>query len=116
MDIIRTQEPSFQFVEIYKEDGATSQPSKFTALAAASLNTFTADQSKILVANISSNSVLYQETITEISVSETILNGIGVYGLGPHLYSQNDQNSKIIGHDGSGNNAINTAVRVDLKF
>lgn len=40
---------------------------------------------------------------------------MGVYGLGPHLYSQNDPNSLIIGHDGSGNNAINTAARIDLK-
>ena len=49
-----------------------------------------------------------------MTTAEAFINTIGVYGLGPHLYSQNDQNSKIIGHDGSGNNAINTAARIDL--
>ncbi|MEO0341213.1 MAG: serine hydrolase, partial [Bacteroidota bacterium] len=28
---------------------------------------------------------------------------------------QQDQNSTIIGHDGSGNNAINTAARIDIQ-
>ena len=50
-----------------------------------------------------------------MSEPETFINDMGVYGLGPHLYSQKDQNSKVIGHDGSGNNALNTAARIDLK-
>jgi len=111
---VLSDKPNIQLAQIYKEDGKTRQPNKFTALAAASLFTSTADLSKFLKANISSNAVLSKETITKMSASETFINDIGVYGLGPHLYSQNNQNSNIIGHDGSGNNAINTAARIDL--
>jgi len=110
-----TEKPNVQLAQIYKEDGTTRPINKFTALAAASLFTSTADLFKFLEANISSNVVLSQETIMEMSTPETFINDIGVYGLGPHLYSQNDPNSNIIGHDGSGNNAINTAARIDLK-
>lgn len=104
-----------QLADVYKVDGTTRQMKKFTALAAAGLYTTTADLSKFLAASISSNPVLSEETITQMSASETFIGDIGVYGLGPHLYSQNDPNSHIIGHDGSGNDAINTAARLDLK-
>lgn len=50
------------------------------------------------------------------SKPQTYINNSPVYGLGPHLYSQNDKNSNIIGHDGSGNNTINTAARIDIKL
>ena len=112
---VLTEKPNIQLAQIYKDDGTTRQMNKFTALAAASLFTSTADLFKFLEANISSNAVLSKETIAKMSIPETFINNIGVYGLGPHLYSQNDQKSNIIGHDGSGNNAINTAARIDLK-
>ncbi|WP_432411549.1 serine hydrolase domain-containing protein [Rasiella sp. SM2506] len=112
---VRSEKPQLQFAKIYKDDGTTRQFNTFTALAAASLNTSTSDLSKFLLANVSRNSVLSEELITKMSTPETFINKIGVYGLGPHLYSQNDENSVIIGHDGSGNNAINTAARIDLK-
>jgi CubicO group peptidase (beta-lactamase class C family) len=112
---VLAEKPSIQLAQIYKDDGTIREMNKFTALAAASLFTTTADLSKFLKANISNNPVISKETITEMSKPETFINNIGVYGLGPHLYSQNDQKSNIIGHDGSGNNAINTAARIDLK-
>jgi len=112
---VLTEKPNIQLAQIYKDDGTTRQMNKFTALAAASLFTSTADLFKFLEANISSNAVLSKETIAKMTMPETFINNIGVYGLGPHLYSQNDQKSNIIGHDGSGNNAINTAARIDLK-
>jgi len=112
---VLTEKPNIQLALIYKNDGTTREMNKFTTLAAASLFTSTADLSKFLEANISSNAVLSKETITKMSTPETFINDIAVYGLGPHLYSQNDQKSNIIGHDGSGNNAINTAARIDLK-
>lgn len=108
-------ESNLQLARIYKENGETRPMNKFTALAAAGLYTTTMDLSKFLIANISSNKVLSDETISKMSMPETFIGDIGVYGLGPHLYSQNDQNSNIIGHDGSGNNAINTTARIDLK-
>ncbi len=112
---ILSEKPNIQLAQIYKNDGTTRDMNKFTALAAASLLTTSADLSKFLQANISNNTVLSKETIKKMSTPETFINNIGVYGLGPHLYSQNDQNSNIIGHDGSGNNAINTAARIDLE-
>lgn len=111
---VLSEKPDLHLVPIYKDDGTTRLAKKFTAQAAASLLTCTADLSKFLLANISHNSVLSKTSITKMSLPETFINDIGVYGLGPHLYSQNNQNSKIIGHDGSGNNAINTAARIDL--
>lgn len=108
------EKPDLERAHIYKDDGATRTPRKFTALAAASLFTSTSDLSKFLIASVTSNNVLSADMIKKMSVSETFINNIGVYGLGPHLYSQNDSNSKIIGHDGSGNNALNTAARIDL--
>ncbi|WP_026449620.1 serine hydrolase domain-containing protein [Aequorivita capsosiphonis] len=112
---VLSEKPNLQLAETYKDDGTTRQMNKFTALAAASLFTSTADLSKFLQANISDNPVLSKENIAAMSKPETFINKIGVYGLGPHLYSQNDQKSNIVGHDGSGNNAINTAARIDLQ-
>lgn len=106
--------PSLKVASIYKDDGSIRQANTFTALAAASLFTSTADMSKLLMANVSNYKLLSEETIAQMSTPQTFINDIGVYGLGPHLYSQNDQHSKIIGHDGSGNNALNTAARIDL--
>ncbi len=66
---------------------------------------------------ISTNSVLTQQTLAKMCEPEAFRNGIGVFGLGPHLYGQNDKNSIIIGYDGaSGRPVINTAARIDLKF
>ncbi|WP_338793972.1 serine hydrolase domain-containing protein [Bernardetia sp. MNP-M8] len=104
-----------QLAQVYKVDGTTRQMNKFTALAAAGLYTTTEDLSKFLIANVSENNILSQETIQSMSKPESFINNTKVYGLGPHLYSQDDIKSNIIGHDGSGNDAINTAARIDLK-
>ena len=109
-----SKKPNQNLAQVFQADGKPRQMNKFTALAAASLYTSSADLSKFLLANISVNAVLSEKTITEMATAETFINEIAVYGLGPHLYSQNDKNSNIIGHDGSGNNAINTAARIDL--
>lgn len=112
---VLSDKSNLNLVPIYKNNGTTREMNKFTALAAASLFTTTADLSKFLLANISHNTVLSKTTVAKMSQPETFINDIGVYGLGPHLYSQNDHNSNVIGHDGSGNNAINTAARIDIK-
>lgn len=112
---VLSEKPNLELVPIYKDDRTKRPFNTFTALAAASLFTSTGDLTKFLKANISNYNVLSKATITEMCRPETFVNEIGVYGLGPHLYSQNDQKSNIIGHDGSGNNAINTAARIDLK-
>lgn len=104
-----------EVASIYKVDGTTRVMNKFTALAAAGLYTTPSDLTKFLLANVSKNNVLSAKTIQDMSKAETFIYDTGVYGLGPHLYSQDDVKSLIIGHDGSGNNAINTAARIDLK-
>lgn len=112
---VLSEKPNLELVPIYKDDQTKRPFNSFTALAAASLFTSTGDLTKFLKANVSTYNLLSEATITEMCRPETFINEIGVYGLGPHLYSQNDQESNIIGHDGSGNNAINTAARIDLK-
>lgn len=113
---VLSEKPNLQLAQLYKEDGSLSEPRTFTALAAASLYTSIADLTKFLIANISDNQVLIEETILEMSQPEIFINKIAVYGLGPHLYSQNDPSSNIIGHDGSGGTVvINTAARVNLQ-
>ncbi|ARN71175.1 serine hydrolase [Nonlabens tegetincola] len=104
-----------QLAQVYKENGEVRPMNRFTALAAAGLYTTTHDLAKFLNANVSENPVLSSSTINEMATAETFIGTTGIYGLGPHLYSQNDKDSQIIGHDGSGNNAINTAARIDLK-
>lgn len=111
---ILSEKSDLQLAQLFNEEGDIVEPLTFTALAAASLYTCTADLSKFMIANISDNPVLKNETITQMSESTTFINNIGVYGLGPHLYSQNDENSLIIGHDGSGD-ALNTSARIDLQ-
>lgn len=108
------ENPNLQLAQVFRTDGTTRQSNQFTALAAAALFTCTEDLYKFLSANMAANPILSEESLATMSTAETFINTIGVYGLGPHLYSQNDKNSNIIGHDGSGNNAINTAARVDL--
>ena len=112
---VLADKPSIELVQVFKDDGTTREARKFTALAAASLHTSTSDLSKFLIANVSNNSVLNNKTILEMSKPETFINDFPIYGLGPHLYSQGNETSKIIGHDGSGNNALNTAARIDLN-
>ena len=107
--------PALELATLYNSDGANSEPTRFTALAAASLFTSAADLSKFLLANVSTNNVLSQATINQMSKPEAFIGNIGVYGLGPHLYSQNAEDSNVIGHDGSsGKPVINTAARIDL--
>ncbi|UZD22790.1 serine hydrolase domain-containing protein [Algoriphagus halophytocola] len=113
---VLSEKPEIDLAQVYQADGTLGKPRTFTALAAASLFTSTADLSKFLIANLTDNPVLRRETILQMSKPETFINKIGVYGLGPHLYSQNDAQSTIIGHDGSGGTiVINTAARVNLQ-
>lgn len=105
----------WQLATRFVSDSSISPPNKFTALAAASLYSCPADLSKFLIANVSKNQVLKQETIQLMSVPEAFINSTKVYGLGPHLYSQKDESSNVIGHDGSGGSpTINTTARIDL--
>lgn len=110
-----SEKPELPLATFYNEDGTIAPPVKFTALAAASLYTSAADLSKFVLASISPNPVLSASTIEQMSRPEAFINKSPVYGLGPHLYSQGEKDSNVIGHDGSGDEPmINSAARVDL--
>lgn len=111
---VLSEKPEIELAQLFLEDGSMREAKKFTALAAASLFSSTADLSKFLMANIYENPVLSQKTIALMVKPEAFTNGIGIYGMGPDLYSQNDDESTIIGHDGSGE-TLNTTARIDLK-
>lgn len=109
------QKPSLKLAPLYDGDGNRTKPTSFTGLAAAGLFTNVEDLSKLMQASANNNPVLSQKTLDMMTETETFINKTPVYGLGPHLYSQNDKDSKIIGHDGVGGvTAINTAARFDL--
>ena len=108
--------PGLELVSLYDRDGNTTQPTNFTGLAAAGLYTSVEDLLKLMQATTGKNPVLNTSTLDKMNTPVTFINDIPVYGLGPHLYSQGDTQSKIIGHDGVGGLiAINTAARYDLK-
>lgn len=112
---VLSEKPNLKLAQLYNEEGTISEPYIFTALAAASLYTCTEDLSKFMLASLGHNKVLSDETLKLMAKPESFVNGVGYYGLGPHLYSQNDTKSKVIGHDGySLRPLINTAARIDL--
>jgi CubicO group peptidase (beta-lactamase class C family) len=108
--------PGLKLAQLYDDESNLTQPNTHTALAAAGLFTSVEDLTKFMLANTGKNPVLSQETLRLMMEPQTYINEIAVYGLGPDFYSQNDPNSKVIGHDGVGGaTAINTAARIDLK-
>jgi len=112
---VLADKPDIQLAQFYDDNQQLSSPGRFTALAAASLFTSTADLYKFIKANVSTYPLLPKETIFQMSQPEAYRGDVKVYGLGPALYSQTDTKSNIIGHDGSsGAPVINTAARVDL--
>ncbi len=113
---VLSEKPNLKLAQLYAEDGSISEPYTFTALAAASLYTCTEDLSKFMLANLGNNKVLSTTTVKQMTQPESFVNGMGFYGMGPRLFSQNDLKSNVIGHDGfSLRPLINTSVRVDLN-
>ena len=110
-----TQQPEFNYASFYKGDGTLTTLNRFTALAAASLYTCSADLSKFMLAHVSDNDVLSSASIEDMIKPQTYINDIPVYASGAHLYSQDDVDSNVVGHDGSGGAVINKAARIDLK-
>ena len=101
-------------VSVYTAEGSPRPLCRFTAQAAASLMTSTADLSQFMLALQRPSVLLADTTLAMMSKTESYYYGVGIYGLGARLYSQTDKGSNIIGHDGSGNNAINASARMDL--
>lgn len=106
---------SINLVNVYKTNGSTRPMNRFTAKAAASLMTSLDDLSKFMLSNsLDNHSLLKSSTIQLMAKAESYRNGIPYYGLGPDLYSPQHETANIIGHDGSGNDAINATARFDL--
>ncbi|MEL6562412.1 MAG: serine hydrolase [Bacteroidota bacterium] len=112
---VLTDRLNWQIATLYNKDGSISEPYVYTALAAASLYSCTNDMAKFLKAHVTENAVLSKESLKEMTTSTAFRNQIGIHGLGPHLFSGSDENSQVIGHNGSNlKPQINTTARIDL--
>jgi CubicO group peptidase (beta-lactamase class C family) len=104
---------SLQRVSRFDSEGNSMPYRRFTALAAASLHTSTADMVRFVDANLSSdNPVLSQATLDEMYTPHAFINETGIHALGPTIFARNSQGVVITGHDGSGD-LVNTAVRIN---
>ena len=103
--------------EFYDADGKKMIPSKFTALAAASLYTSAADMTRFLEAQLSGpgagGGVLKPATLEVMGMPQGFLYCIPVWGLGETLYVPNGAGRYVIGHDGNNYPAIATTARID---
>jgi len=106
--------------EFFDERGRSATSYRFTALAAASLYTTTADMTHFLQAHLRGGSgaapgrgVLRPDTVVEMRRPHGSQFGVDVWGLGTILFAPNKTGSFVIGHDGSNEPAINTAARLD---
>ena len=102
-------------VKVYKNDSSVRPMARFTAKSAASLMTSTQDLSQFIMHLAADQpTILSQEMIQQMNSAQSYRSGFAYYGLGPKLYTQGKNEVKIVGHDGSGNNAINSAARWDI--
>lgn len=103
-------------VNVYKTDSSTRPLKRFTAKAAAGLLASVDDLSKFVIALIPAQaSILSTDMIEEMRSPQSYKKGHAFYGLGPRLYGHPLGKSRTVGHDGSGNDAINTAARIDYE-
>jgi CubicO group peptidase (beta-lactamase class C family) len=106
--------------QFYDANGAPATHYRFTALAAASLYTTTADLTRFLAAHVQASDgapagrgVLRPDTLKQMRKPHASQFGAEIWGLGTILYAPNNAGDFVIGHDGSNAPAINTAARVD---
>ncbi|MEQ9002365.1 MAG: serine hydrolase domain-containing protein [Pseudomonadales bacterium] len=102
----------------YRPDGQTEPLKRYTSLAATSLFTTPQDLARFVEAQVPGlaaprGGVLQPETLELMRTPHASELGADIWGLGVMLYAPHNQGDFIIGHDGSNEPAINTAVRVD---
>ncbi|SMG13721.1 CubicO group peptidase, beta-lactamase class C family [Marivirga sericea] len=103
-------------VDVYKTDSTIRPMKRFTAKAAAGLMISLDDLSKFMTGLMQSQAiVLSPDMIEKMRSPQSYKNGHAFYGLGPRLYGHPLGKSRTMGHDGSGNDAINAAVRMDVE-
>lgn len=106
--------------EFFDTNGKQATHYRFTALAAASLYTTTADMTRFLQAHLrglggepQGRGVLRPETLIDMRRPHASQFGADIWGLGTILYAPNNAGSFVIGHDGNNEPAINTAARLN---
>jgi len=106
--------------EFYDSRGAQATHYRFTAQAAASLYTTSADMTRFLQAHVRGpngelpgRGVLKPATLVEMRQPHAAQFGADIWGLGTMLFAPNNRGGFIIGHDGNNEPAINTAARLD---
>lgn len=104
----------------YDAEGRVAMHYRFTSLAASSLYTSAHDLTRFIAAHFTGPSgeppgrgVLAPPTLASMRTPHAWQLGVEIWGLGTILYAPNGAGDFIIGHDGSNEPAINTAVRLD---
>jgi CubicO group peptidase (beta-lactamase class C family) len=104
----------------YDEGSKPATHYRFTAQAAASLYTTVGDMARFVQAHLPGargepvgRGVLRADTLGQMRQPHASRLGQDVWGLGTILYAPNGAGGHVIGHDGSNQPAINTAVRFD---
>lgn len=117
---VLTEADRARVAEFYDQSGEPAIHYTFTATAAASLYTSSADLTRFLQAQAvgaggesPGRGVLRPETLAAMAQPEARLFGLPFWGLGVALYAPEDSGGFIIGHDGSNLPAINTTARFD---
>lgn len=103
---------------LYDVDGSEAIRYRFAGLAPTALNSSTADMVRFLQSNLvtgigdsARNRILQSQTIALMRQPHASQFGLEIWGLGNILYAPNGQGDFIVGHDGSNDPAINSAVR-----
>lgn len=99
----------------FRSDGGTEPFKHYSALAATSLFTTTADLAKFIRAHDpqSSRRVLSPGTLRTMREPHASRLGASIWGLGAMLFAPLEDGEYIVGHDGSNEPAINSAARLD---
>lgn len=111
----RAEAHSRTLAQSYDTDGSLAVYDQFTALAAASLYTTTADIARFMKANLGTNKVLSEASLDAMYTAHAFLGNTGIHALGPEIFARDGKGVFIHGHDGSGGPAINTAARINRQ-
>jgi CubicO group peptidase (beta-lactamase class C family) len=115
-----TEDDNANIAEFFDTTGGPAKHFQFTAKAAASLYTSTADLTRFIQAHLPGpngeapgRGILRSETLVEMRRPHAFMFGVEIWGLGVILYAPNNAGDYIAGHDGNNGPAINTAARFD---
>ncbi len=106
--------------KFYDANGKAQAHLRYTSLAATSLYTSLHDMELFVQAHFKGHrgepkgrGIIKPQTLDQMREPHAYQMGAAIWGLGTMLYAENNGEDFIIGHDGSNEPAINTAVRLD---